>query len=134
MKVLLDTRLLLWCLTDDPKLPTTVRKMLSKRSIEFYYSSVSIWEIAMKHAIAPDNLKITAEVFDRFCQRAGFISLPLLPKHTYQCGELYRNEIFEVHKDPFDKLLISQAESEDMIFLTHDKTLSYYTNNFIVVA
>ena len=134
MKVLLDTHLLLWVLSDDKRLSKNARFFLDNEDIDFYYSVISLWEIQMKHISDSKNLPFTAEEIEDYCNRSGFKPLPLLPQHIHAIDKLYRSAVFSEHKDPFDKLLISQAEVENMIFLTHDDTLAYYTDNFIIVV
>jgi PIN domain nuclease of toxin-antitoxin system len=82
-------------------------------------SSVTPWEIAIKRAIG--RLRFPLEIFDEILERAGFDVLPILPAHAIAAGGLERH-----HNDPFDRMLIGQALSEDLTLVTRDRTLMCY--------
>ena len=66
MKLLLDTHILIWALNDDPRLPKKARELLLKPENSIYYSVVSIWEVAIKHAIHPENVTFTGRESESF--------------------------------------------------------------------
>ncbi|MCM1189499.1 MAG: type II toxin-antitoxin system VapC family toxin [bacterium] len=70
MKVLIDTHIALWALIDDPKMPTQAGKILMDENNEIYYSTASVWEVAIKHCIRPDDAPKHNDPFDRLliCQ------------------------------------------------------------------
>lgn len=65
MKVLIDTHIALWALMDDPKMPEEAEKILMDEDNEIYYSTVSVWEVAIKHSIRPDNMIADGRLFEK---------------------------------------------------------------------
>ena len=127
MKILLDTQMLLWALTDSPSLPAQARTLILDADNEIYYSIISLWEIEIKHLINPVNLPISAEQVAAICADAGLLEVTLQQDSVFRLSALKRPEQAPRHKDPFDRILICQAISGDMIFLTHDSLLSDYS-------
>ena len=68
MNLLLDTHILIWALNEDPVLPETAREMILDPDNVVYYSTVSVWEIAIKHASHPDNIEFTGRELAAFCK------------------------------------------------------------------
>lgn len=133
MDILLDTYLLIWLLTEDPKLPEKVAEMTKSKGNTTFFSSVSMWEIAIKRLVHPD--KITGIPIEKLvvkCEDANICELCLQTEHTFFLETLTRPEDAPPHKDPFDRILISQAKSENMTFLTHDDLLPYYNEPCIL--
>ena len=126
MKILLDTHILLWALMDRPILSALARKIIAENRNDLCYSIVSVWEIAIKHKLHPENLLSSGEEVAKLCQEANLRSISLTNEHISAFEKLVRREDAPSHKDPFDQILISQAIAENMVFLTHDKTLQYY--------
>ena len=126
MKLLLDTHILIWALNDDPRLPQKARELLLKPENSIYYSVVSIWEVAIKHAIHPENVAFTGRELAQFCNEAGFLPLNMQEKHVFSLETIEREDDALPHNDPFDRILIAQAKAEKMRFLTHDSLLPYY--------
>ena len=126
MKILLDTHILLWTMLDRPLLSTKARDIISQNNDSCYYSLVSIWEIAIKHRLHPENLLSSGEDVMELCRETNIHSLSLNHEHIIAFESLRRREDAPQHKDPFDQILISQAKAENMVFLTHDRTLQYY--------
>ncbi|MBQ3374091.1 MAG: type II toxin-antitoxin system VapC family toxin [Anaerolineaceae bacterium] len=126
MKLLLDTHILLWALSDDPALPATARKMIINPENEIYYSIISPWEVEIKHLSHPEQMSIDAEKLTIYCREAGFFRLPVYEQHIMNLQKLQRPENAPVHKDPFDRIMICQAMEESMLFVTHDKLLGDY--------
>ena len=133
MNLLLDTHILIWSLNDDPRLSEKAKELILDTQNGIYYSSVSIWEIAIKHAIHPDNVEFTGKELAEFCQEAGFLPLEMRNKHVFALETINREENAPPHNDPFDRMLIAQAKGENMSFITHDKLLSYYNEKCIVL-
>lgn len=131
-KVLLDTHIALWAITDDKKLSDVAREILLDPENEIYISVVSVWEISLKRALHPKDVTFSAQDFSRFCQESGYISLPLTEYHVFKLSTLSRQKDAPPHKDPFDRMLIAQAKTEKMLFLTHDLMISFYNEDFIL--
>ena len=132
MNLLLDTHLLIWALNEDPKLSEKAKEMILDADNAIYYSSVSIWEIAIKHALHPDNIEFTGKELSAFCREAGFLPVEVRDRHVFALETLSRPEDAPKHNDPFDRMLIAQAKADNMSFLTHDTLLPYYGEKCIV--
>lgn len=110
-----------------PELSDKARKIIINRRNQLFYSTVSVWEIAIKHRLHPQSIPCSGVQFIGLCDEADMDCLPLSNAHIIALEGLARQVGAPPHKDPFDQILISQAISEDMVFLTHDKMLQYYT-------
>ena len=97
-----------------------------------YYSSVSIWEVSIKHANHPENVEFTGKELSQFCQEAGFLPVEMRDKHVFALETIVRAEDAPPHHDPFDRMLIAQAKAERMSFITHDSLLPYYNEKCIM--
>lgn len=118
MRLLLDTHILLWWLNNDRKLGPQVRELIADGNNEIFVSSVSVAEIAIKRslgkvAVPDDLLKSLAE--------EGFQELPLLATHAAALEHLPPH-----HRDPFDRMLISQAATESLTIASHDTAVRRY--------
>lgn len=118
MIYLLDTHLLLWWLADDPKLSRPARDIIGKGSHGVYVSAATAWEISIKRSIgklkAPDDL-------ENALSTNHFQALPITLHHALIAGHLPRH-----HEDPFDRMLVAQAQFEGLTLLTHDRRLKPY--------
>ena len=132
MKILLDTHILLWALSGDSRLPVKAEKLILDNKNEIFYSYV--WEIELKHLAHPEELSVTAEKISVYCLQAGFQSLPIKEKHIFALGNLEREEGAPPHKDPFDRILICQASTEGMLFVTHDSLIPAYKEPCIIAV
>ena len=83
MKILLDTHIALWAMTDTAKLSEEVIHMLESGKNEVYYSIASVWEIAIKHKIRPEQMPVSEEEFVRLCEKTGFTQLSIEPEHIF---------------------------------------------------
>lgn len=126
MRILLDTHIALWAIADTSKLPREVIKLLENESNEVFYSVASVWEIAIKHIIKPENMPVSEEEFVRLCEDTGFTRLPIETGHIFLLKTLSRPSDAPKHNDPFDRMLISQAKYENLVLLTHDSQFQYY--------
>ena len=118
MKLLLDTHVLLWALTESPRVDA-IRKRLLAADNEVYFSVASVWEIAIKASLG--KLKADATEVRDAALEGGFVELPILGPHALHVGGLPWH-----HRDPFDRLLIAQAAAEPMRLLTADEQLLAY--------
>lgn len=134
MNVLLDTHILLWALSEDKRLSDKAREIIMEPGNAVYYSVVSVWEVAIKHALHPDNVKLTGKELSGYCQEAGFLSLDLRDKHVYALEGIHRDEDAPKHNDPFDRILLSQAKTENMSFLTHDTMFLGYGERCVMIV
>jgi PIN domain nuclease of toxin-antitoxin system len=131
MRLLLDTHVALWAVTDSPRLSATGRKLIDDRSNEIFISAATLWEIAIKHALPKRGrgaMPISAETARKYFQRSGYASLAMTAEHACEIEQLPNR-----HADPFDRMLISQARIEPMRLLTHDKRLLEYGEMVVCV-
>ena len=132
MNLLLDTHILIWALNEDPKLSEKARSLILDPGNAVYYSSVSIWEFAIKHALHPDNVAFSGKELSQYCQEAGFLPIEMRDRHVYALETITRADDAPAHHDPFDRILIAQAKAENLSFLTHDSLIPYYNETCIV--
>lgn len=133
MKYLLNTHIMLWIVGDSKKVPDKVKDIISVKQNEIYYSTISIWEVAIKRLTHPDKITtLTPKELVNFCYDGKIYELPLKLEHVYTLATLARQDNAPPHKDPFDRILISQAKSEHMTFITHDDKLSSYSEPCIL--
>lgn len=132
MKVLIDTHIALWALMDDPKMPKEAEKILMDENNDIYYSTVSVWKVAIKHSIRSNDMIVDGRLFEKGCDDNGYKVLPIFNRHTFVLDSLKRPDDAPKHNDPFDRLLICQSKTEGMRFLTHDSLLSDYGEECII--
>ena len=125
MNVLLDTHMLVWMLTDQPKLPARASQIIEAADTSLFYSIVTPWEMAIKEERHPGSFPIPVSSLLNLCSEYGISQLPLEVKHIEHLSQLeYRGK--GEHHDPFDRIMLCQADVEGMLFLTHDKRLERY--------
>lgn len=126
MKLLLDTHIALWAIFDSKRFSDDVRALLENEAHTVYYSMASVWEVAIKRKIHPDQMPMDEEVFVSLCEKTGFERLDVRLSHIFELKYLTRLETAPRHNDPFDRLLLAQAKSEGFRFLTHDALIADY--------
>jgi PIN domain nuclease of toxin-antitoxin system len=117
MRLLLDTHVLLWALSQPAKLTAETRRKINEA--EVFVSAASIWEIGIKSALG--KLNATAGEILAAVEPAGFKMLSITGQHAAKAAELP-----PLHKDPIDRLLAAQAATEPMILITNDRMLEGY--------
>jgi PIN domain nuclease of toxin-antitoxin system len=116
MSYLIDTHILLWWIFDSPQLYTTCRDIISNPDHCIFVSSASAWEIATKYRIGKlPEAKQLVEQYSQILKQAEFIELAITSAHAVRAGSLPI-----VHKDPFDRMIIAQAELENLPVITCD--------------
>lgn len=121
MKVLLDTHTLLWFLNGDQTLSASAKEsILNRRNVKFV-SIVSIWEIFIKVGIGKLDLGVSPAAFQDAIQNNGFNLLSIEFKNLHELLHLPFH-----HKDPFDRLIIAQAQNENMTIITKDENFARY--------
>lgn len=116
--LLLDTHALLWSVGDTDRLSPAARDVLSAGVVPAYVSAASVWEIAIKRASG--KLKAPDDLLDQVAA-ARFGELGVTFKHAMLAGSLPRH-----HSDPFDRMLVAQAQSEKLTLVTGDAKLAAY--------
>lgn len=125
MRVLIDTHILLWILSDDARLTPKARKVLQAAD-EVYVSVASLWEIAIKKGIG--KLDVDLEELRANVALSGITEIPVTAEHVI--GLL---ELAPLHKDPFDRLIVATARTEPMKLMTADTKVAAYTDLAILV-
>lgn len=122
MKILLDTHVWLWWLTEPERLPVAIRDALEDGVNPIYFSVVSSWEIAIKYAVGKLPLPEPPPSFvEKRLLRDGLQTLHIEHRHALAVAQLPVH-----HNDPFDRLLIAQARDESMILATVDSQIKAY--------
>ncbi len=132
MNILLDTHIALWAVADTGKLSGDVIELLESVENKVFYSIVSVWEVAIKHRIKPEQMPVPEEEFAGLCQKTGFVQLPVKNGHIFLLKTLKRTSAAPKHNDPFDRLLLAQAKYEELKLVTHDSLLPYYNEDCIM--
>ncbi len=128
MRLLLDTHILLWAAGDPERLTPEARNLLGDPATELLFSTASIWEIAIKKALARKDFHIEPRQFRDSLIQNGYSELVIRSEHTLAVGLLP-----PIHKDPFDRILVAQAQVENIKLLTMDNKLSRYSGPIKVV-
>ncbi len=118
MRLLLDTHVLLWWLADEPALSEEVRALVADADTLVAVSAASAWEISIKRALgkldAPDDLAAQVDA-------NRFVRLPIAIDHALRAEALPPH-----HRDPFDRMLVAQAELENLTIVTRDQRFEPY--------
>jgi PIN domain nuclease of toxin-antitoxin system len=126
VRVLLDTQILLWWLGGNKKLTTAAVELIEDQGNDIFVSAVNAWEVAIKQALG--RIELDIKEFERSILQTGFEVLPVTIPHACEVARLPHH-----HKDPFDRMLIAQCQTEPMRFLTYDRLLEKYGSHVIVV-
>ncbi len=122
MKLVLDTHTFLWWITDDPQLSPKARYIIGNVNNELFLSVASAWEIAIKARLGRLSLDERA---DRFIpaqlSKNGISPLPIEMSHA-----LYTARLPDIHRDPFDRLIIAQCALEKLPLITKDTVIRKY--------
>jgi PIN domain nuclease of toxin-antitoxin system len=127
MKFLLDTNVFLWGLAEEHKLNSSAQEILESSLSELYFSAAGSWEIAIKFALGSLPLPKPPSEYIPYALRVWAVrALEITHEHALCAGELPIH-----HRDPFDRMLIAQAISEQMTLLTTDRVLQKYKVDLI---
>jgi PIN domain nuclease of toxin-antitoxin system len=128
VRLLVDTHLLLWAAASSNRLPRGARALIEDSANEVYYSAASIWEIAIKSALRRKDFRVDVPALLAALPRMGFLELPVTGAHAVQLSQLAN-----IHRDPFDRLLVAQSVAEPLTLLTNDTLLARYGYGIRVV-
>ena len=126
MRLLLDTHILLWWLADSPSLPGRARELIADPGNTVFVSAVSLWEIRLKESLG--KLKVPSD-FEARLAGESFESLPLLAAHTRSVASLPWH-----HRDPFDRMLIAQAQVTGLKLVTADEAAAAYGDSVVLAG
>lgn len=132
MKILLDTHIILWALNGSDELTKETKTLISDPSNDVYYSVASLWEVTIKHIAHPNQMLISGGQLSDRCKKMGFVLLPIHEIHVKGLEDLKLASSARPHNDPFDRLLLAQAKTEGMKFVTHDSLIPGYNEECVL--
>ena len=121
MKILVDTHILIWLLSGDSMLSRSAQRILEDERNEIYFSSINIAEIAIKHVKNPLLMPLTPEQVREAALENNLRELDFGSSHAVALASLPLH-----HKDPFDRMLIAQAEGSQMKLMSHYDFIAVY--------
>ncbi len=121
MNLLLDTHLLLWAASDPQRLSPAAVSLIEDSANTPYFSAASLWEVVIKNSLGRADFNADPHLLRRGLVENGYRELPITSRHTLAVSHLP-----PLHKDPFDRILVAQAESEGIVLLTGDDQVARY--------
>jgi len=121
MRLLLDTHILLWAALKKARVPASAARMIDDIQNELVFSSVSIWEIAIKRRLDRNSPMVDARIFRENLLTNGYQELSINGLHSAQVQDLPN-----IHKDLFDRMMVAQAMVEGLLLVTSDRTVARY--------
>jgi PIN domain nuclease of toxin-antitoxin system len=121
MKFLLDTHLLLWAAGQPEKLSTEAIALIQPSENELFFSVASLWEVAIKRGLGRADFTVESRLLRRGLIDNGYRELPISGAHVSAVENLPG-----IHKDPFDRMLVAQAQVEGITLLTGDPAVVRY--------
>jgi PIN domain nuclease of toxin-antitoxin system len=121
VNLLLDTQVLLWAAANSKRLSPRARTLLNAALATLYFSAVSVWEVAIKDSLGRADFRADPQLLRRGLLDNGYTELPMTSQHAAAVRDLP-----DIHRDPFDRLLLAQAICEGFTFVTADATLATY--------
>lgn len=134
MKLLLDTHIILWALDDNPKLPIQARDLIMNMENDIYYSAASVWETTIKYMAKPDRIHISGSKLSDLCKKMGYSVLPITDNHVKALETLIYHNQYQLHNDPFDRIMIAQAKADGLKFVTHDSKIPFYEEDCVIAV
>jgi PIN domain nuclease of toxin-antitoxin system len=118
MNLLLDTHVLIWAFADDPRLAPSARELIGDGNNQVFVSAATAWEIAIKRALG--KLEAPSDYLEGL-RRYRFTPLDITTEHALGVERLPPH-----HDDPFDRVLVAQAQAERLTMVTRDRRISAY--------
>ena len=121
MQLLLDTHLLLWAVVEPERLDVALVVMLEDPLNTPVFSVVSLWELVIKRGLDRPDFQMEPSLLRQALLEAGWRELPVEAHHALAVGQLP-----PLHRDPFDRLLLAQAQADGLLLITADRQLAQY--------
>jgi len=121
VKLLLDTHLLVWAMGEPSRLGPALRELLEDPQHTLWFSVVSLWELVIKAGLGREGFQVQPSLLRRTLLNGGFVELPIEAAHVLAVAQLP-----PLHRDPFDRLLLAQAEREELLLITADALVARY--------
>jgi len=121
VNLLLDTHVLLWVAGEPERLSAEALALINDENNKLYFSAASICEVVIKNSLQRPDFKVDPHLLRRGLVDNGYLELPISSLHTLNVAHLP-----SLHKDPFDRILVAQAEAEGFLLLTGDERVAQY--------
>lgn len=121
MKLLVDSHLLLWAAGSPERLPAKARSLFEDPDHALLFSAASLWEIAIKRGLGRSDFQVDPRLLRRGLLDNGYGELPVTSEHAVMLDALP-----PIHKDPFDRMLVAQAQVEGITLVTADDIIGKY--------
>ena len=128
MRLLLDTHILIWTLTDPARLQAWALTIVAEAKNTILFSAASIWEIAIKSSLGKRGFEYEPKLIVDAARAASFLEIPVTTTTALIAGSLPR-----IHRDPFDRMLVAQAIDETASLVTADQVLSGYSDFVAII-
>ena len=128
-KVLLDTHILLAATLRPEILPHDIQQQLKDPACAVFFSTASLWEIAIKRSLGKESFDFEPEDIYQLALETGFTELPVISRHCFALTRMPWH-----HRDPFDRLLVAQAQAIPAYLLTTDGVLAKYSELVRTIA
>jgi len=119
--LLLDTHLALWMTLAPERLSRTARRLIESRSQPLAFSDATLWEVSLKTSLGRPGFEVDARQLQGALLAEGLDEIAIQPQHLFALAHLPW-----VHRDPFDRVLVAQAQTDGIVLLTADTTLKGY--------
>ena len=124
MRILIDTQAFIWFVENDKQIPVKMKKYLENPENSIIVSIASLWEMTIKMSLGKLFLNCDIKEMTEKIYNNGFEILPILPEHIIKLSTL-----IYLHRDPFDRIIISQGLTENMPIVSSDKIFDNYGIN-----
>lgn len=121
MKLLLDTHILLWAAGEPERLPAAARALIESPEHQLVFSAASLWEVTIKRGLGRPDFAADPRLLRRGLLDNGYTELPITSEHALAVDVLP-----QLHRDPFDRILVAQATVEGMVLVTADPVVQSY--------
>jgi PIN domain nuclease of toxin-antitoxin system len=131
VKLLLDTHVALWAIAADTRLPRSAQLLVADPSNDIFLSAASIWEITIKYALnrgRPNDMPVSGPQALAYFKAAGYGFLSVTAEHAAAVSNLP-----DLHRDPFDRIIVAQALYEPLRLITHDAQVGAYSDSIELV-
>lgn len=129
MRLLLDTHILLWAAGLTERLPVAARTLIEDRTNLLHFSAASIWEVAIKSGLGRQDFVVNPGSLHRSLLANDYAELDVTGAHAVAVDLLPR-----IHRDPFDRLLVAQAQVEGLTLLTSDEVVGRYPGDVRLIS
>ena len=127
MRILLDTHIALWAVTGSRRLASKGRQLILAAD-EVHVSAATMWEIAIKHTLGKGDRPVSSGQALQAFRDAGYALLNIKPEHAVRVEDLP-----SIHNDPFDRLLVAQAQFQPITLITSDRLVSDYGAGIVLI-